>query len=68
MSYYDNYPMGTYAGDPDAPWNRPDDDDGPEYDADGYDEGGHFDATRVRRMYASVLERGREVRDDSLQV
>lgn len=21
MSEYDNYQMGTYAGDPDAPWN-----------------------------------------------
>jgi len=27
MSAYDNYPPGTWAGDPLAPWNRPDDDD-----------------------------------------
>lgn len=66
MSYYDNYPMGTYAGDPDAPWNQQDEDDW--FDADGYDDGGHFDAARVRRIYERVLERGREARDDAVQV
>lgn len=63
MGLYDNYPMGTYAGDPDAPWNEPD----VEEEASG-DEWPHVDGGRLREIYARVLDRGREVRDDSLQV
>ena len=57
MGMYDNYPDTTWAGDPDAPWNIPDDDEEEEeYDADGYDDGGHFDATKFRRMYQEIVE------------
>lgn len=64
MGLYDNYPMGTYSGDPDAPWNEPDG----ETEETGGDEWPPMDGGRLRELYARVLERGREVRDDSLQV
>lgn len=56
-----NMPLGTYEGDPRAPWNQPDgyDEEDFEYDADGYDDGGHFDPTRVRRIYAELMDRAR---------
>ena len=64
MGLYDNYPMGTYAGDPDAPWNEP--------DGDVFEECGNewqpMDGERLRELYARVLERGRGARDDAVQV
>lgn len=35
MGSYDNYPDGTWAGDPNAPWNEPPDDE-PYFDEQEY--------------------------------
>lgn len=61
-SAYSNYPMGTWAGDPCAPWNQPDDD---------YDEYGDWDEEseesddgeeprepgRLRELYEKLVRR-----------
>ena len=58
MSAYDNYPPGTWAGDPMAPWNREDE---PE-DAEEV----HAIREGVRELYDELM---REVRsDDPMQV
>ena len=54
MSAYDNYPPGTWAGDPLAPWNRQDDDEPDRERAN------HEIREGVRELYDELMSKARE--------
>lgn len=54
MGANSNYPAGTWAGDPKAPWNIPDIPD--EDEEEERDDDFHFDAKQVQRIYNSLIQ------------
>lgn len=61
-STYSNYPPGTWAGDPRAPWNQPDEDidEYGDWDEEPNEDEEPAEPERVRRLYDELMQKARD--------
>ena len=60
-STYSNYPMGTWSGDPRAPWNQDDDfDEYGDWDEEPDEDEEPAEPGRARRLYDALMRRCRK--------